>query len=312
MKIIYAFIIAIASSLPIGIILASEYPILKIKHPSEEEQLTYRDHAFIEGEFSAGFKEVFIKDQIISFSYNRKSRFSKRIFLDKGKNEIIVRGTTVSGKYVSQKVEITRKLLLDIVPPSKLAINDFKRTPENIKTYVTQNLENDLKSAMKRYGRFEIGISDSDSDYILTGMIRERPKGIEISVDLKDSKTNEYIIKIADAYSEDIGKDISEELAKRIIEKLNEELPIREGIVLETRDNRIAIDFGIERNIKKGMKVMIYEIIIKKSESGKLLDLTMPLGQATIQEVNQGASWASLNKVTDNVKIRYGNIVIIQ
>lgn len=277
-------------------------PFIDLKHPSEDERLTYQDYAFVDGSISdrEGIRELLINNEQVLKSPAKNYFFSKRIKLNKGKNEIIVSGTTVSGKSVSQKVEITRKSLSDIRPPLKLAITDFKRSPENGKEYITHDLENALKSAMKQGGRFEIGIADND--WILAGMISERSKGIEISADLKDTETKESLTNIADAYSENIGSVISEELAKKINDKLSIEIPLIEGkilseqgVVTRNSNNQIAINIGTEAKLKKGMKVMIYDVKIRK-EGEQIRDLTYPLGQATIKVVNEGASWASLDK----------------
>jgi hypothetical protein len=134
------------SALPIGILLASnrnESPSIDLKHPSEDERLTYQDYAFVDGNISdtEGIRELLINNEQALNSPAKNYFFSKKIKLNKGKNEIVVSGTTVSGKSVSKKVEITRKSLSDIRPPLKLAIYDFKRISENIMKYMLKLLE---------------------------------------------------------------------------------------------------------------------------------------------------------------------------
>jgi len=309
------------SDLPIGILLAqhkNESPSIDLRHPSEDEQLTYQDYAFVDGNISdrEGVRELLINNEQVLKSPAKNYFFSKRIKLNKGKNEIIVRGTTVSGKSVSQKVEITRKSLSDIRPPLKLAITDFKRTPENSKEYMTHKFENTLESVIKEHGRFAIDVADKKEDCILKGNITETQtrKGVEISVDLFDIKEDYSILEgvkgIIDAYSES-NDNISGGLANAIYKKLCDEIPLIEGKILPERNsnNQIAINIGTEAKLKKGMKVMIYDVKIRK-EGGKIQDLTYPLGQATLKVVNEGASWASLDKDLKYEAIKVYHLVV--
>lgn len=296
------------SILPRGILIApnrNESSFIDLRHPSEEERLTYRDYVSIEGEIS-GIKELSIRDQKWAYDPKGKSNFSKKILLpDKGKNEIIINGLTISGESVSQKLEINRKSLSDIRPPLKLAINDFTRTPENIREYMTHDLENSLMSVIKQHGRFTVGVYDKkmeNNDCILDGLITERADTIEVSFYLKDIEATDEPLIIKDIYRENIRGALSEELAKKISEKMIVELPLTEGKflseqagIIKNNNNQIAINIGTEAKLKKGMKIMIYDIMIRK-EGGRIQDLTYPLGQATIKVVNDGASWIYLDK----------------
>jgi len=333
------------SALPIEILRASnrnEAPFIDLKHlkhPLEEEHLTYRDYAFIEVKISDKkemIKELFINDKPLSDEYSKLEDsmrtfpvpfdkhlkfqnfvrkvpfknnyvFSRKISLNKGKNEIVVGGPTISGEYISKSVEITRRSLLDRKEDRlKIAIAKFDRVNENMNQYPTDKFEDILISIMNETGRFQIVNVGNRKDFLMKGSITKRKKSIEIFADLvseNDSIHLEEKKEHIDVYNEDINP-ILKELAGNIHKKLSDKFPMKEGRVEEKKDGKIAINIG-EPTIKQDMNIVIviYDIRIIKSDT-ELLDLTDRLGYATITMVNKGASWASLNKGSNSEAIK--------
>jgi len=288
-------------------------PTIKVKYSPE----TYKDYAYIEGAVShkEGVKEIFINNEQILKSPVKQFLFNKIIHLREGQNFIMIHVTTISDKSTLKVLEINRKPLSYIRQPLKIGVEKFRRISNN-KKYLTDGFEDIFISVINTNGRFiakQITDNKIKFDYLLTGDIVEKNSSIEIKISLVDIVTSEIFVA-TDIYTENIGNDISEELARKLIANLNDELPLVEGIVIEIKDEKgIIIDMGSNKNIKKGMKILIYnegKQPIIDPKTGLELGWDIELIGAEIIKVLGKISYASLDKGSDIKAIQRGYLVI--
>ncbi|OQX96339.1 hypothetical protein B6I21_01210 [candidate division KSB1 bacterium 4572_119] len=124
-------------------------------------------------------------------------------------------------------------------------------------------------------------------DAIVLGTVTRAGQNIQINARLIDTETSE-IIAAQDASSTRTSITHLKSLIKNLAEKIINDLPLVEGFVIAVSGDRLTLDIGLTKKIKKGMKCVVYregqEIVhpITKKVLGKK---TEELGEVKLIEV---------------------------
>jgi hypothetical protein len=141
------------------------------------------------------------------------------------------------------------------------------------------------------------------ADDMLLGSILERVNSLEIYARLVDTETAEVMAAV-DIYGEDIDIGALRALGQGVELRLVEELPLLEGIVLQADGSRFAVDLGKLSKIKRGAKVIVYEVggEIIHPVTKKVMGLDIrEIGEARIESVQNEMSFAELTGAKSRV-----------
>ncbi len=312
-------------------------PVIQMRN-METDLTTYLDQVFIEGNVrdSEGVKHLLINEKQILRAPGRKIWFSHLAGLENGENTIAIQGTDISGNSDSVLLRIRREVLSVRGIGSRLSVvvNPFVRKSVGENRQLSYGFEGILTPAMLRHGRFalverqrikaileelrlnESGLVDEDTalkvgkilaaDCMLFGSVLERANSIEIYARLVDTETSE-ILAAVDLYGEDVDIGVLRTLSKGLNLKLADELPVAEGIVMRADGRRIAVDLGTNKRVKKGMKLIVYQLgnSIRDPKTGRKTGRELrELGRARIESVTEEMSFADLNENTDSTAIK--------
>ncbi len=164
-----------------------------------------------------------------------------------------------------------------------------------------------LKEVLEELKLSESGLVDEDTALkvgkllaaggTLLGSVLERADSVEIYARLVDTETAEVLTAV-DIYGENVDIGLLRTLSRGLNLKLAKELPVAEGIVMKTDHRRITVNFGRNKGVKKGMKLILYQIgeVIRDPETGEPAGLEVEeLGQARIESVTEDISFADLD-----------------
>ncbi len=309
----------------------SSFVELTLNNPAAE-RATYLDHALIDGMIRSNehMVKLFINGkEMVPGTPRKVYHFSCLIPLEKGENYIDVMALTPSHHSDSLALNINKKIPVAKMTESRLKIvlDDFEFAEDN-KMQMSRGFENRLASAIRKHKPCRFSSIDhlrtdrtiyretarkeakkNGFDCILFGYIEERENSskktsIRITAWLEDTEDGNVLVEDTDVYGEDADKDniseVLDALSGYMNMKLTDELPVVEGNILERKEKNITVDFGKKENVKKGMKLIVYEL----EEPGSDSRSDEELGEAIIKKVSQERSYAYLNKVKNNQAIK--------
>ncbi len=302
------------------------------------EQTTYLDQALLEGNIRDNDRVagLFINDEQILKTPGKNIYFSHLLELKEGENLFQIRAIDQSGNIRKETLKIKRDILKVRQTGSRLrvAVNQFEKTSIGADQKLSFGFEDILSSAMLKRARFSVierrnlkavveeqklsmsGLVDErkalevgkllSADDMLLGSILERVNSLEIYARLVDTETAEVMAAV-DIYGEDIDVGVLRSLGQGLDLRLTEELPLLEGIVMKVEGRRLAIDLGKQSQIKRGTKIIIYnvggEIIHPVTKKVMGLDIR-ELGEGKIEAVMEEMSYAELSDKSGNSMLR--------
>lgn len=218
-----------------------------------------------------------------------------------------------------------------------IVVTPFKRDSVGENRQLSYGFEGILVPAMLKHGRFslversrlkevleelklsESGLVDEDSalkvgkvlaaDCMLFGSVLERTNSVEIYARMVDTETTE-ILAATDLYAEDVDIGVLRTLSRGLNLKLADELPVAEGTVMRADGRRIAVNLGKNSRVKKGMKLIVYQIgdMVRNPQTGEITGASIKeLGRAKIESVSEEMSFADLdeNAEPESIKPRH-------
>ena len=318
-------------------------PLLRMRN-IEKEQTTYLAQAFIEGNVrdGEGVKHLFVNDEQILNKSGKNIYFSRLIKLNEGDNMVTIRGVDLSGNNNQVTIKIRRLAIKvhEVGARLRVAVGLFDRKTIGIDQQLSFGFEDLVTSAMLDRARFsaierrqlmslleELKLSqtklvDEDTalklgkilaaDCMLFGSVLERVNSVETYARLVDTETSQVMAAV-DVYGEDVDIGVLRTLSTGVDLKLTQELPVVEGIVVESEGNRIIVDLGKEKHVKNGMKLTVYQIgdSVLNPQNGIVIGQKFrELGHARIQSVMEKMSYADIEGEAGAESIRPRHCVI--
>lgn len=94
-------------------------------------------------------------------------------------------------------------------------------------------------------------------DAVVLGSVTRAGNSLSIDARLIDTE-NATIISAQDAYSNQISIYQIADMVNQLAEKFKNDLPIVEGLVINVQGNKVTLDLGANKGLKKGMKCLVY------------------------------------------------------
>ena len=306
-------------------------PAIDIQQADTYRQ-TYQKSVYIEGSVAdeSGIDSLSIDNRQLLKKQATRIFFSCVVQLEVGENEISVESTNPSGDKSSKKIRIRREVPLVFGSGARLnlAVNDFLRKtigpPKDLsfgfEDMLTQHILDDsrfnaierrnLEALLRELQLSQSGLIDEDkalelgrmlaADGMIFGSVLERIDSVEIYARLVDTETSQ-IIAATDVYGENLNHGELKLLARGLDLKLAHEAPLVQGRVLDEKSDSFVIDIGSHNRIKKGMKIIFFDVIDPLSPEGKATGLeTLELGRGRIESVMEESSVASMKKDEKN------------
>ncbi len=306
--------------------------------------ITFLSHVFLEGVVSdaSTIRWLSINGDRMSQNRGGKLYFSRIVDLQPGENIISIQAEDGAGNRADKKLTVQREHVpvRDIGSRLRVAVNNFERKIIGRDDGLSFGFEDLVTAALLDRGRFNVldrrrlkavleelklsksGLVDDDAaievgkllaaDCILLGSVLERKDSIESFVRLVDIETAE-ILAAADVYGEQIDVNALRTLGKGVDVKLTTQLPVAEGMIIDRKGDRIAIDLGKNRRLKKGMKLIVYRLgdVLRHPIDDTVMGLDFEiLGQGRIDAVMEKMSFAILNDDADMAVIQPLRLVI--
>ncbi len=94
-------------------------------------------------------------------------------------------------------------------------------------------------------------------DAVVLGSVTRAGNSLSIDARLIDTE-NATIISAQDAYSNKISIYQIADMVNQLAEKFKNDLPIVQGLVINVQGEKVTLDMGANKGLKKGMKCLIY------------------------------------------------------
>jgi tetratricopeptide (TPR) repeat protein len=312
-------------------------PLISLRD-QKQDYVTYLDQALIEGNIRDNdrVEGLFINGKSILKEPGKNIYFSHLVELKEGENVVTIRGVDRSGNARTESLRIKRDIpkVRQVGSRLRVGVNNFEKKSVGEDRQYSYGLEDILSSSMLKRARFsvidrrelkaimeELKISQSGlvdektalkigkilaADTMLLGSVLERINSLEIYARLLDTETAE-VLAIVDVYGEDIDIGLLRSLCQGVDLRLTEEMPLVEGIVLKVDGKRLAVDLGKNYQMKRGLKVIIYDIgkEIRHPVTQKVVGLDIKeYGEARIESVMDEMSFMEMTGRGDAHVIR--------
>jgi len=140
-------------------------------------------------------------------------------------------------------------------------------------------------------------------DAVVTGSVTWNPNDVSIDTRFIDTETA-AIISAQDSYSNSTDLKSLNNMLEQLALKIKNDLPIVNGYVISVNGDKLTLDIGRNKGIKKGMKCYIYRegapIIhpVSKKVIGKMIDV---LSEIQLREVYEEYSVGYIIKQKDGI-----------
>ncbi len=296
-------------------------PSIEVKNTTGEQE-TFLDQVYLEGvvrdEGGIGFLAV--NGQSILRKAGKNVYFSHLAKLNEGENCFLIEARDLAGNRTEKRVCFHRKLnkVHEVGSRLSVALLPFER--KGMPGLAADAVEETLLSELVAGHRFrmverrrleeilrEHRLGGSDladpnaairigrimaASCVFMGTVLEKEGSVEIYLRAVDTETS-LILTAVDVYGEDLSPDMVRLLCRGLVLKLLDELPLVEGLVVTVKGNQGIIDLGLEKKVKKGMRVIMFEEgeAIRHPLTGMLLgaDVT-ETGRGLIQTVRNHMS----------------------
>ncbi len=262
--------------------------------------------------------------------------------LEPGKNVIDLQAVSPCGRDDGLTVVVERKIpsVRKSEARLKLAVCPFERTKtSDVNVELSVGFEDRLVTALTGHepARFahvedldlsvDKGVDEDRArslakekgyHYILFGKIEERKNSRDkhtliLKSQFEDVEGNPVVIeKETEVYGEDLDKDNSPDKLTALSEymgiKLIDELPLLEGKIIQKKDVWIGIDIGKEKKAKKGIDLIVYELMEEPIPG--FGHETEELGLAKIEKALENKSLAKLYDAENPEEVKPEHLVI--
>ncbi len=306
-------------------------PAIDIKQ-ADTYRKTYQESVYIEGSVAdeSGIDSLSIDNRQLLKKQATRIFFSCVVQLEVGENEISVECANRSGEKSSKTIRIRREVPLVFGSGARLnlAVTDFIRKsigpPKALgfgfEDMLTQDIldgsrfnaveRKNLEALLRELQLSQSGLIDEDkalelgkmlaADGMIFGSVLERIDSVEIYARLVDTETSQ-VIAATDVYGEGLAHGDLKILAQGLNLKLAQEAPMVQGRVLDEKSDSFVIDIGQKQRVKKGMKIIFFDVIDPLSPEGKATGLeTLELGRGRIESVMEKSSVAKMKKDEKN------------
>ncbi len=135
-------------------------------------------------------------------------------------------------------------------------------------------------------------------DAVVLGSITRAGNSLSIDARLIDTESA-AIISAQTAYSDRISMYNIAQMVENLSRKFKQDLPVVKGLVININGSQLTLDFGANKNVKKGMKVIVYREgdPIVHPVTGKVIGrMINQVCVARITEVMPGYSLAEIER----------------
>ncbi|UCF94038.1 MAG: hypothetical protein JSW39_07735 [Desulfobacterales bacterium] len=284
-----------------------------------EEQTVFLAEAYLEGFASDDerVEDLIVNGDSILRRPGKKVFFNDLVRLEEGRNLFHIEAKDHSGNQGSKSIGIERKRskIREVGARMDLVMLPFERKGEPAKR--GRLVEETLLSALLESGRFNVksklALASANLDdpataasigkslgvnYVLAGSILTTATATEIYAQIVETQTSE-VVTINDVYGENVDHEVFKKLCKGLTIRLQDALPLAEGLVIKVSGKRVLFDLGRANGIKKGMRLILYQegepivhpvtqkiLGVEVDELGKALVTAVydEFGEAEIQE----------------------------
>lgn len=312
-------------------------PLISLRD-QKQDYVTYLDQALIEGNIRDNdrVEGLFVNEKPVLKTPGKNIYFSHLLELKEGENVVTIRGVDRAGNTKTESLRIKRDVpkVRQVGSRLRVGVNHFEKKYVGEDRQYSYGLEDILTSSMLKRARFSVidrrdlkavieelklsqsGLVDEKTalkigklvaaDTMLVGAVLERINSLEIYARLLDTETAE-VMAIVDVYGEDIDIGLLRSLCQGVDLRLTEEMPLVEGVVLKAEGKRLAVDLGKKSQIKRGLKVIIYDMgeEIRHPVTKKVMGLDIKeYGEARIESVMDEMSFMEMTGHGDAHAIR--------
>jgi TolB-like protein len=146
--------------------------------------------------------------------------------------------------------------LLDKLITGFVNINRFKVIERALLEKILEEQKLGMSGIVDASTAAEIG-KGIGVDAVVVGSVTRGSGALSIDARLIDTETAQ-IVTAKDAYSANISFQEISQMITQLAEKIKAELPVVNGYVIGTSDDKVTVDIGRANNIKKGMKCIVY------------------------------------------------------
>jgi tetratricopeptide (TPR) repeat protein len=283
-------------------------PKIKVKDYTEE-QTVFLDSIFLKGQVSdlGEVQTVSINGEVLNRNTGKNIYFNYLIELEEGKNTFKIEAVDTKGNKKEKMITFIKKprKVLDVASRLKMAILPF-----NVKGDESDlgDIVNDLfVNSIADQARFNIvsrgeelsktsTVSKDDAikfgkvvgaEVIVLGTYHETPQSIEVFARLIDTETSE-IMAMEDVFDQDKSLSQLRYNLNGLANKFKADLPLIQGMIVRLEGNEAYINYGLDQNLKKGMKFIAYRQgeVIKHPITGKVLGAdTEVLGEIRLNKI---------------------------
>ena len=148
-------------------------------------------------------------------------------------------------------------------------------------------------------------------DAVVLGSVTRAGNSLSIDARLIDTESA-AIISAQDAYSSRISLYQISEMVNELAQKFSKDLPIVKGLVINIKGQKLTLDFGANKGVKKGMKCIVYREgdPIIHPVTGKVIGrMINQICVARITEVMPGFSVAEIEKQLSGVPQKLDKVI---
>jgi TolB-like protein len=309
-------------------------PALEMEIP-EEPWTVFTDKAYLEGKASddTGIRAITINGQQVLRKSGRVVYFNHLLALKEGDNLFAIECTDEGGNTFRKEVGIHRTLQKIYQDDARTSLVLF---PFEVKGDAAQaevkdmvldylfdskrfNIKQRLIQESAQTRLVEENVSEIGGkfgvDAVLLGKVAARDNSFEITARIIDAETSELLVN-ADVYGENVDTETIRNLCEGLVLKIRDALPLVEGVVVEVDGESIIVDIGQNRQIRKNMKLIVYELgkPIIHPKTGKVLKegRMKELALAKINTVDEEISIANVTEHKEKSEIQPMHSVITQ
>lgn len=288
-----------------------------------DEQIVFLDQVYLEGyaRDENGIERLTINGQSVPGKAGKSVFFNHLAMLREGENLFKIEAKNAKGNGIEKQIRIRRKAQKVREIGSRLAVALIPLERKGFSGAASDAVEEKLLGELVERARFEmverrrleeilreqkLGQSEladpgaairagkiAAANCVLMGSTVEKEGSLEVYLRLVDTQTSR-ILAAVDVYGEEASPQELQKLARGLVLKLCDEIPLIEGSVVEIKGSRIIVDIGRESRIKKGMRLIIF-----KEGDPVFHPLTGALLGADTEELAHGTVEAVRDQISD-------------
>ncbi|MBU2549880.1 MAG: hypothetical protein KKB20_15810 [Proteobacteria bacterium] len=300
------------------------------------DQAVFLDRALIEGHVRASktVASIEINGKRVFIQPGRDLYFSHTTELKPGENRISVVVTDEAGRRAEQRFRVERKLKgvyrksarlrLALLPPASQDASGgtdpsardliYRFVSQGDRFQVVDPAEVDRLISQGRLSVDDLGDREAAAraaqalgvDAALIGVVAGDGRAVDVYARVVDAETAEVVAAV-DAYQEHAAGETKALACRALAEKLDDELPLIEGVVVKAEDKDVLVDLGADRKIKPGMRLIVFRDGKPGYSPATGMNLgadSIEVGRARVTHVGGQASTARVTELQTSRKIQ--------